>query len=436
MVETLKLGVAREVITPEIGGMLYGYPSCPHSEAVHDDLHVTVFAFSQKDLQALMISVELCTIRTDVADELRQELQARFDIPKENILMSCTHTHSGPAMGGTGGQWGGFDNTYYQNIFRPAFFAAVEQALQVMEPVTVGTAVGKSCVGVNRRELDLEDKVNLGINEWGPYNPNMTVISFRKENGGLMANMVAYGAHGTSAGASKLITRDWSGGMIDAMEAHTGAITAFFQGTEGDVAPRKLLGRVGCIEETEALGKLAADDAIRIFETISDYQPVSIAVREDMLRLPTNPRMPYDEVCRVVAAAGPEENMKLMQREEHLFNLKVKKSYEEGYQECEYEAVNQIVFRIGDVIFAGAGFELFCEIGMRIDKAFSDRNVICLSCTNGKGGYFPTRSQLYLGGYEIISFRCRNVQRLVDNADFYYVKETIRNINAMQDAEK
>lgn len=435
MNDVLKLGVAREVITPEIGGMLYGYPSCPHSTGVRDDLHVTVFAFSQKNLKALMISVELCAIRTDIANELRGELEEKFGVPKGKILMACTHTHSGPAMGGDGGQWGEFDQPYYDNIFRPAFIAAVEQALKAMEPVTVGIAVGASRVGVNRRELTLENKVTLGINEWGPYDPRMTVISFRKESGELLANMVAYGAHGTSAGACTLITRDWSGGMIDAMEAHTGAITAYFQGTEGDVAPRKLLEGLSRIEQTDALEKLAAADAIRIFNSITDYQPVSIAVREDILRLPTKPRMPYDELCRRCDAVTDINKLRLMERVEYRFNLKVKASYEEGYQEQEFEEANQILFRIGDVIFAGAGFELFSEIGMRIDKAFPDQNVICLSCTNGKGGYFPTQSQLALGGYEIDSFRCRNVQRLVDDADFYYIKETIRNISALQEAE-
>lgn len=433
MNETLQLGVAREVITPELGGQLYGYPSCPHSTGVHDDLHVTVFAFSQKDLKALMISVELCTIRTDIVDELRSDLEEKFGIPKENILLACTHTHSGPALGGDGGQWGEFDQPYYETVFRPAFFAAVEQALNVMEPVTVGTAVGQSRVGINRRQLTLENKVTLGENEWGPYDPRMAVISFRKESGELLANMVAYGAHGTSAGACTLITRDWSGGMIDAMEAHTGAITAYFQGTEGDVAPRKLLEGLSRIEQTEALTKVAAADAIRIFDSISGYQPVSVAVREDILHLPVNPRMPYEELCRRCDAVTDINKLKLMERVEYSFNLKVKKSYEEGYQEVPYEEVKQILFKIGDVIFAGAGFELFSEIGMRIDKAFPDQNVFCLSCANGKGGYFSTQSQLPLGGYEIDSFRCRNVQRLVDDADFYYIKETIRNINALEE---
>lgn len=432
----LKLGVAQAVVTPNIGCQLYGYSSLPHATGVHDDLHVTVFAFSQGKTKALLISAEICALRTDIANELRQDMEDMLGIPKGHIMLACTHTHSGPAIAGLYSAWGDFDHEYYQQIFRPALFGAAKQALEVMEPVTMGMAVGKSQVGINRRELTLEDKVTLGENEWGPYNPNMTVISFRKESGELMANLVAYGAHGTSAGASTLITRDWSGDMLDEMEAHTGVVTAFFQGTEGDVAPRKIhTAPICCIEQTEALGKIAAADAIRIFDTITEYKEASLAVREDMLHIPVLPRMPYDEVCRRCAGVTDVTKLRNMQRVEHDYNLWVKQSYEEGYQEREYYELPQTVLSLGDVVFTGVTYELFSEIGMRIDKAFPDKNIVSLVCTNGQDGYFPTRSQALLGGYEIIIFKNRQIQRLVDNADFHYIKETIRNIKELEGSE-
>lgn len=433
----LKLGVAQGVVTPKIGCLLYGYSSLPHATGIHDDLHVTVFAFSQGETKALLISAEVCALRTDIANELRQDMEAMFSIPKGHIILACTHTHSGPAIAGLYSAWGDFDHEYYHEIFRPALFDTVKRAMEIMEPVSVGSAIGKSQVGINRRELTLEDKVILGENEWGPYNPNMTVISFKKESGALMANMVAYGAHGTSAGASKLITRDWSGGMIDALEAHSGVVTAFFQATEGDVAPRLVRNvPICCIDQTEALGKIAAADAIRIFDSISEYKEASLAVREDNLRIPVLPRKSYEEVCRLCAEVTDVTALRNMQRVEHDFNLWVKASYEEGYEEKDFYELPQSVLSLGDIVFTGVTYELFSEIGMRVDQAFPDKNVISLVCVNGQDGYFPTRSQALLGGYEIIIFKNRQIQRLVDNADFYYIKETIRNINELEGQEE
>ena len=57
--EKLYLGVARECITPEVGGTLYGYRPDVFSTSVEDDLTATAFFFRQGDTQALMISLTL-----------------------------------------------------------------------------------------------------------------------------------------------------------------------------------------------------------------------------------------------------------------------------------------------------------------------------------------------------------------------------------------
>lgn len=189
---------------------------------------------------------------------------------------------------------------------------------------------------------------------------------------------------------------------------------------------------LACIDRTEGLGKTAAVDAILIFDTISEYRSVSLAVREEKLQIPVLSRKPYEEVCRRCAEVTDVTKLRNMQRVEHDYNLWVKAFYEETYQEKEYYEPPLTVLPLGDVVFAGVTYELFCEIGMRVDKAFPDKNVISLVCVNGQDGYFPTRSQALLGGYEITIFRNRQIQRLVDNADFYYIKQTVRNINELE----
>ncbi len=50
--------------------------------------------------------------------------------------------------------------------------------------------------------------------------------------------------------------------MTDAVEKESGAITAFFNGPEGDVGPRLSNGRtVGDLRHVHELGKMAAKDA-------------------------------------------------------------------------------------------------------------------------------------------------------------------------------
>jgi hypothetical protein len=110
----------------------------------------------------------------------------------------------------------------------------------------------------------------------------------------------------------------------------------------------------------------------------------------------------------------------------------VKNSYETDYTEKEYDETEQTIIRIGNVAFAGFPYELFSEIGMRIDDATKDLKVLSLSNTNGTKGYFPTRDQLCRGGYEVTMFKYNGVQTPVDDADFHLMTETLRNIDKLE----
>ena len=66
-----------------------------------------------------------------------------------------------------------------------------------------------------------------------------------------------------------MITREWSGVMTDAVEKDSGAITAFFNGPEGDVGPRLSNGRtVGDLSHVHELGKMAAKDALKLYSKL------------------------------------------------------------------------------------------------------------------------------------------------------------------------
>lgn len=427
----LLLGIGREIITPEIGGNLYGYAPDVYSETLHDDLTATAFAFTYGETKAMLISITLGSIMTGHAAKLRQDIEAKTGIPANNIIISATHTHTGPIMESSEG-WGNFDEKYYYDIFEPAALKAAETAYKTQEAVTMGYAVDKSLVGINRRELTLKNEIALGQCSWGPYDPRMTILSFKNKEGKIVGNIISYGCHGTAAGKATAISRDWSGIMTDELEAHTGGITAFFNGTIGDAGPRLSNGKTTAnIALMEEHGKFAAADAIRIFEQIKDYETVSVSTCSDTLKIPVEPRMPYEEVCKQY---DPELEKTLINlaRKEQSFLRRVKESYENGYQEVSHKELFQIIIRIGKFAFVPFPYELFSVIGLRIKQATTDLNVLTLSLANGTEGYFATQDQVCRGGYEIGSFKTGLVQPYPDDADFYLVNETLRNLQNLE----
>lgn len=430
MDKKLLMGVGRSDVTPEIGGRLFGYRPDWYSKSVNDRLTASAFYFEQGDLKTLMVTVCVCLLDTTVTDRLRALIEEKYNINKNNILISATHTHSGPDTCNMPG-WGWIDREYCDNILEPAVLKAVNEAVTSSQPVKMGVATGESKVGINRRQLNEDNSVGLGQCEWAPYNPQMTVISFKNEADRVVGNIIHYGCHGTCAGLNVEVSRDWSGVMTDALEEATGGITAFFNGPEGDVGPRLSNGQTTAeLPFIYEVGTIGATDAKSIFNKITEYKDVTLATTSETLKIPYDKRISYEE-----ALAGCEQyshDSINKDKQMAVYFTKVKESYEGDYTEKEADLVEQVIIRIGDVAFAGFPYELFSEIGMRINKATPHLHVLSLSNTNGTKGYFPTQDQLCRGGYEVTMFKYNGVQCLADDADYHLMKETLRNLKGLE----
>lgn len=428
--KTLLVGVGRKDITPKIGCQLFGYRPDLYSDGVNDNLTATAFAFTYGNVKALMVTVSVCLLDNEITDFFRKIINEKFNIPKENILISATHTHTGPSTNNMPG-WGDIDREYYEEILKPQVLSAVENAVNSQEEATVGVATGKSKLGINRRHLNYLNYADLGQSEWGVYNPKMTVISFKNKENKVFGNIIHYGCHGTVAGLSTKISRDWAGVMTDALEEESGAITAFFNGPEGDVGPRISTGGTTAeIQYIYEVGGIGAKDAISIYNSIEEYKDSSLAVISRNINLPYAKRISYEE-----AKKGCEEfslDAINCDKQMAVYYNKVRESYENSYIEKEIFELEQNVIRVGEVAFVGFPYELFSEIGLRIDEHIKDLHILSLSNTNGSLGYFPTQDQLCRGGYEIKMFKFNDVQSFTDDADFHLMSETIETINGLE----
>ena len=428
----LYLGAARKIVTPEVGGRLYGYRPDLYSTSVADDLTVDAYFLKQGDTVALLINATLCLVAADLCDELRHEIAHRFGISENVCTISTIHNHSGPCLAGGGAGWGSRDVAYWEKIFRPKVLEAVEDALQNLTQVEVGFAKGDSLVGINRRELTLKNEVVLGQNPWGSFNPRITVISFRSLTGETVANFVHYGCHATSAGQNKEVTRDWPGVMIDALEEKTGGFTAFFAAPEGDVGPRLSNGRtVGnrSMDYVYELGAVAAKDALGIFAQITEYTTPELTVVCNPCSIPLQPRISRDEAAAMYEKYQNETaNMTALMKDTA---LRVLESYERGEEDQEYFTFQQPVIMLGDRVLVGFPYDLFSEIGMRIDRAFPQAEVLPIMHTNGSYSYFVTQEALCRGGYEVQQFLYRNLQAYCEDGDFQLIKATIANLEPL-----
>ncbi|MBE6597403.1 MAG: hypothetical protein E7641_07015 [Ruminococcaceae bacterium] len=433
MNDKLYLGVGRSVITPRVGANLYGYSPDVVSSSVHDDLTATAFYFRQGDVEALMISTTVCSIENKLSDRVLGLLERELGISRDRIILHATHTHSGPITNGSTVGWGELDLEYCENIFIPGIITAAKEAYAKPCAVAMGIAVGESLVGINRRSIRKDNKVQLGQNPWGAFDPKMTVISFKDEEGRSVANIIHYGCHGTASGKNTQISRDWSGVMTDLVEELSGGVTAFFNGPEGDVGPRMPDGvsTVGLRDVRFAvqMGGVAAQDAARIYRGIKGYRTATLEVSRINIEIALNKRIDLEVAEREYEKFKDETiNLKAAQGNHY---RDVIESYKNGYVDKKTKTIGQTVIRIGDVAFVSFPYELFSEIGMRIAMDSNIPHTLSLSNSNGSEGYFVTEDQICRGGYEVEMFKNGQLQPYADNADHYAVVGTLEHLKKL-----
>ncbi len=432
--ETLYLGVAREIVTPKVGGHLYGYDPNIISTSVNDELTASALYFRQGDTQALMISVTICCIINEINDKLLEDIGASLDMPAKNIIIHATHTHSGPSTSNSAG-WGSVDTDYVDNILFPKLIKVSKDAKANATPVKMGMAKGDSFVAINRRQLSDKGKIKLGQDPEGIFDPQMTVVSFLTDDNKVKANLVHYACHGTASGVNTEITRDWPGPMIDDLDKISGGITAFFNGPEGDIGPRLKSGKTTgekTVNDAIEIGKLASKDACSIFENISEYSTPKLKVNTYQVKMPLEPRITLEQ--------AKEEYEKLkdaiynVQIAKRTYFERVIKSYEDNYVELDNVPFAQTIITLGDIAFISFPHELFSEIGLKIKNAKVFENSLVLALSNGRGIYFPTAREIPRGGYEVEMFKTKFVQPISLNADDMAVAQTIANLNDIKNS--
>ena len=425
----LFVGVAREITTPEIGGLLFGYNNHTKSTSVHDDLTVTVLVLKSEDTSALLISASVCLIHDSVVKEISEKAGVAAGVSPNNVIVSATHTHSAPATTAFSrfNSFGTIDRDYCDKILIPKCVEAAKAAAGNLKPAKVGIGTTYSQVGINRRQLLQDDSVILGQNPWDPYDPTMTVISFVEADGEKpIANIVHLGAHLTAAGNNHEVTRDWAGVMIDRLDAESGAVSLFVNGTQGDVAPRMANGgSTGDIQHVMEVGGLAAIDAVRAYKTIRTYYDEPLQVVHGNLEVPYAPPIPQEDIPAMLESCGEWDRYKRSSLE-CLADM-----YKEGDLGPDSWAFRQVIFRIGPVLFVPFPFEVSSEIGLRLRTYSPYAHTLLLSCTNGSHSYMPAQSQICRGGYEINSFLWFRPRQLPNDTDRMLIEQNLNIISTL-----
>jgi len=422
----IRVGVAQKAITPPTGVSLAGYFHDRIGETVRDDLHAKCVVIESGGERIALVACDLVCMCQPVTDAVRAFVAKDTGIPPEHVMVSATHTHTGPEVR---------PNRVVQRQAEwadalPRMIAdAVKEATDHMFDAVLHPGRGEEHDLASIRLFRMRD----GTEKFGPggdlskvagvageIDPELMAMKIVDGEGTVRAVLVNYALHVDVIGGGKanFISADWPGEMAKAVAGIYGeqCVTLFLNGCCGDINHHPYLketklnrrGPEGAILLGRAFGGLAVNAAEKGEPATAG--PVA-AVLDTM-------QIPYYEVDDKMRAYADELEQKEAASDSEKFVVKQVREWDLG---GTTEPVPVHAMRVGNCAFVGLPGEIFVNWGREIKKWSPAEFTFVVELANHWVGYVPTIEQAVRGGYGAMPILSRRLtvdagQRMADAA--------------------
>ena len=417
----LIVGAASKEITPPLGLELAGYPHYPrNNEGAHDPLCATCLYISNETQQVAIVTLDLLFFSKKHVAAVREIVFKECGIPKENIMISCSHTHSGPWAAGRldieSLEAGKEQPKEYVAFLIDTISKLIINTKENSFPgyFLSGYAIcgAESGIGGNR------------IIPGGPHDPRVGVMAVKDTDDNIKGILVNYALHPTFIHEwSNVCTADYPAYIRTQLtELCENAVVGFSQGASGNQSSRYY--RQGeSYDEAERVGRLLGKAAFSVIQkgdwqsdltiaTASDTIPFDIRdfgseeeiekrVKEDEARYKELYAKYGDSKNREEYYLWQNANLKLLGSEDRLGYVKMKKRGITLELITDEAPLEIHIIRLGDTCVVGVQGELFVEYAIYIKAMAGFKTVIFNELANGcMPGYMYTPEAVVLGGYE------------------------------------
>ena len=413
----MKAGFFEVDITPRIGVGLCGFGPYlnRYSIGVRDVLKARAAAFEQDGEKAVIVSCDLIGVTAEIACKVKHLVAGKTGVPRENVMVHCTHTHSGPNTGGYIG-WGNEDEPYI--VLLPGRIAeACSKAIErLQEAEMLHAAVPCEGIGLNREyDKDAPPLEDVLRDDWRPAKPELTdtkchVLKFIDKTNGKMNGFMAYfGCHPVvCCQLTRYIHGDFCGVAMNNLERENpGSVGLFLQGAQGDVnscvvhKPEK--------EALLALDVIAARFANSVRQGLQTAKPIAVNNIKcvDVMQKLSSKEIPLSRIKEMLAEkeavvyadGASDENGAVRMAVVTMIALRSIISRIEKGEDLQSQTAEIQGIRLGPVEFLGAPLEIMQAIKNDIVVAAKAPVTLVMGITNGSMGYAPDRTAAARGGY-------------------------------------
>jgi hypothetical protein len=242
-----RVGVAQVAITPKEPIWMAGYAgrNQPSQGVVHDLWAKAIIILPSDDLPRILVTLDICGLDRQVSNRISNALEKQYGLERDRIVLSFSHTHTGPVVGDCLGVMYNMNREQAQKVADYTEFLCrtivdlVQQAFEQIKPASITWGIGRANFAVNRSE-NIEKQVAFNrdrLNLDGPVDHDVPILSVRDLQGELIAIVYGYACHCTVLNFYQL-SGDYAGFANIAIEKqYPGAVAMFVAGCGADQNP-------------------------------------------------------------------------------------------------------------------------------------------------------------------------------------------------------
>jgi hypothetical protein len=392
-----KAGLAQIRITPGQPVLMAGYASRKKPfEKVATDLYIKALILEDSQgHRAALVTSDLLGFPAHVAEPICERVEKSVGLPRANILINSSHTHTGPQVSlkmpakDDPGEGEALRTIDYTRSLQDKVVEVIEQAAKTLEPVQFSWGSGVAHFVMNRREFT-PDGVVLGANPRGLADRSVPVLKVAAPDGTPRAILFGAAVHNTTLRSDYYqICADYAGfAQTLLQEKYPGVQAMFMLGCAGDADPYPF----GNMELARQHGSALGEDVARVLGT--PLRPVRGPLRSEFTRvdLPLQSDLSREQLQELAAnkrspkSFGATEMLALIDR---------------GEKPATHYSCPLTVWQFGsDLTLVGLSGEVVVDYVPLLEKALGPNQLWIAAYCNDVFGYLPSARVLAEGGYE------------------------------------
>lgn len=396
-----------------------GYYSTRLMKGVHDEQHAKAIVMEMGEQRAALVACDLIGIPPGVIEEARALIEKDAGIPGDSVMISATHSHTGPLIPGGGAREGAYGgNLEVARAYRAELPRKIAESVRLANSRLAAARVSfgkghEDSISFNRRFFMKDGSVgwNPGklnpniVKPAGPIDADVPVVLFESQTGEPLATYVNFAMHlDTVGGMEASADYPFTLGNVLGKVKGSGMLTVFTIGAAGNInhIDVKSAVRQQGHEEAARLGTILAGEVVKTYARLEPVRSYQVQASRRMVQLDAARVEPGDE-DRAREFARQLDAGTTVKFLDTVFAFRVLDTVARKSQPLDAEVQ---VIALGDQIaWVGLPGEIFTELGAAIKRSSPFPLTIVAELAHGPVTYIPNEAAFAQGNYEVVSSR-------------------------------